>query len=174
MLRTSTALCALMGSALLAGGIAFADTGIRSLTQSQAFIRSVLFGEPVAPKGDRLDAPRPADAPSNVSIVEIVGLTHATVILRGDGGEVLYRSDPRSRITTITKNTELPLLTVRDEGQGPMVPHPRASSREGKEETRKPKRPARVGCMGDVSPLVSASANRMPSLCLASLEAPLL
>jgi len=174
MLRTSTTLCALIGSALLAGGIAFADTGVRSLARSEDFIRSVLFGEPLAQKGDRLEVPRPADRPANVSIIEIVGLTHATVILRGHDGEVLYRSDPRSRMTTITKDTELPVLTMKEERQNPVVQHPPASTREGNEEARRPKRQTPIGCMGDVSPLAKAGADRMPSLCLAALGGSLL
>jgi hypothetical protein len=158
---------------LLAGGVAFADTGIAALTRSQEFFKSALLQDQVASKSDRLAVARSADHLAGVSIVEIVGLTQATVILRGNNGEVLYRSDPRTGITTFAKNTELPVLTMKDEVPGPAVQHPPVVRREGSDETRKAKRPTPVGCLGDVSPLVSASANRMPSLCLASLNQPL-
>jgi len=170
MLLTSTRLGVLAGSAILAGGIAFADSGIASLRSS--LLQAALFEEQAAPKSDRLMAARSADDPASVSIVEIVGLSRATVILRGDNGEVLYRSDPRSGITTISKNTEIPILTVKEDLQTRPVSHPPAT-REGNDGPRKQKRQTPIGCMGDVSPLARASANRMPSLCLASLDRPL-
>lgn len=172
MLRTSTRLCILTGAALLAGGIAFADSGIDTLAQSRSYLKAALLQGRVATKGDRLATARSAENPTSVSIVEIVGLSHATVILRDSNGDVLYRSDPRSGITTISKNTELPVLTMKEEVQGPAVQHPPVMRREGADEPRKEKRKAPVGCMGDVSPLVSASADRSPSLCLASLDRP--
>lgn len=173
MLRASTILCTFTGAALLAGGITFADAGIASLAQSQEFLKAALF-EPPAAKGDRLMPVQAVENAMSISIVEIVGLTHATIILRDSNGEVLYRSDPRSGITTMTKNTDLPILTVKEDMQSPAVQHPPVSQREGKDEgARKPKRQTPMGCMGDVSPLASASANRMPSLCLAALEQPL-
>jgi hypothetical protein len=170
MLLTFTRLGVLAGTAMLAGGIAFADSGIASLRAS--LLHAGLFEEQAAPKGDRLIAARSAGHPVSVSIVEIVGLSRATVILRGDDGEVLYRSDPRSGITTVSKNTEIPILTMKDDLQSPPVQHPPVT-REGNDEPRKQKRRTPIGCMGDVSPLAKASANRMPSLCLASLDQPL-
>lgn len=172
MLLTSSRFYVLTGAALLAGGIAFADTGFAPLKSPHDFLRSALFQERVASKGDRLAAVRPAEVQAGVSIVEIVGLEHATVILRGDDGKVLYRSDPRSGVTAISKNMDLPALTMKEEMQAPSVQHS-PTVREGVEEPRKPKRKNTVGCVADVSPLVRASANRMPSLCLASLDKPL-
>lgn len=172
MLLTFTRLSVLTGAALLAGSIAFADSGLGSLELSKT-LKSALLQEAVAPKGDRLADARPAQSPTNVSIVEIVGIAHATVILRDSHGEVLYRSDPRSGITTISKNTELPVLTLKEDAQGPAVQHPPVSAREGNEDAAKAKRQTPVGCMGDVSPLARAGNGRMPSLCLASLTHPL-
>lgn len=169
MLLTVTRLSVLAGAAVLAGGIAFADSGIGALRSS--LLKTTLIEEQAAPKGDRLAALRPADGAATVSIVEIVGLSHATVILRGDDGEVLYRSDPRSGITTIVKNTDLPALTMKENLQAPTVQNSPAAREGG--EPRVPKQKPPVGCMGDVSPLAKASANRMPSLCLAALEQPL-
>lgn len=171
MLLTSTRLCIVTGAALVAGGIAFTDS---SLKAPQAFLNAALFQEAVSSKGDRLASVQPAETSENISIVEIVGLAEATVILRGRNGEVLYRSDPRSGITTIAKNTDMPVLTLKEDMQGPAVQHPAAPTSQSGEEPRKTKRQTPVGCMGDVSPLVSASANRSPSLCLASAESSLL
>lgn len=175
MLRTSTRLCVLTGAALLAGSIAFADeTGIDTLVQSQRFLSAALFQEQNAGKGDRLSGVRSVDHLISVSIVEVVGISQATVILRSGDGEVLYRSDPRSGITAVSKNIDLPILTMKEEDRSPTVQHPPLTTRrEGGDEPRKGKRKSTLGCMGDVSPLVSASADRSPSLCLASLGRPL-
>ncbi len=172
MLLTSTRFYVLTGAALLAGGIAFADTSFAPLKQPHDFLKAALFQEQVAPKGDRLASARPAEAQIGVSIVEIVGLAHATVILRGEDGKVLYRSDPRSGMTAISKNMDLPVLTMKDDMKAPSMQHS-PTAQERPEEPRKPKRQNTVGCMADVSPLAQASVNRMPSLCLASLDTPL-
>lgn len=171
MLRASMTLVGLAGISFLAGSFALADSEPDSFAGSKQILRAALMQQ--AAKGDRLavwsgDIPRKA-----VSIVEIVGLTQATVILRDSNGEVLYRSDPRSGTTTFAKNTELPILTMKEEMQGPAVQHPPVIRREGNEDQRKLKRITPVGCMGDVSPLARASANRMPSLCLAALNHPI-
>jgi hypothetical protein len=171
MLLTTTRLCALTVAALLAGGIAFADPGINSLGLSQAF-KSTLRQDQASPKGDRLAMLRPIQNPVSVSIVEIVGLAHATVILRDSTGKVLYRADPRSGITMVSKNAELPILTVKEDVKAPAVSHSPVMTREGNEGPRKTKRQTPVGCVEDVSPLASAATGRMPSLCLASLSSP--
>jgi hypothetical protein len=169
MLRASMTLVGLAGISFLAGSFALANSEPDSLTRSKDILRAALMQQN-AVKGDRLAAWDGDIQQNTVSIVEIVGLTQATVILRGSNGEVLYRSDPRSGTTTFSKNTELPVLTMKEETRGPAAQHPPVIRREGSEEIRKEKRTTPVGCMGDVSPLARASANRMPSLCLASLE----
>ena len=96
---------------------------------------------------------------------------HATVILRDQNGKVLYKSDPRSGTTIYARDTDLPVVTLKEDAKAPAAQH-HVNQREGtevpseqKQKTRKP-----VGCLGDVSPLVKASADRMPSLCLAFLQ----
>jgi hypothetical protein len=163
MFRTPVALIGLAGAVFLAGGFVPASLSIAPPAQSMQMEASA--------KGDRMTGPIPAGNPTTVSIVELIGIDHATVILRDQDGKVLYRSDPRSGLTTFAKNTELPVITLREEAQGPVVQHP-VRRQEGSETPReeKPKRRNPVGCMGDVSPLAKASADRMPSLCLALLR----
>ena len=163
----------LAGVAFLAGSFAPASFSVASLAQSD---RPPMHS-PLAPlagqtKGDRLARPAPADKPSTISTVELVGVAQATVILRDRNGEVLYRSDPMSGITIFAKNTDLPIITLREEVHAPVVQHPAAPRREGTEvpTDQKPKRGNPVGCLGDVSPLARAGADRTPSLCLALLD----
>jgi hypothetical protein len=116
-------------------------------------------------------APVPTANPATVSIVELVGVAQATVILRDRDGKVLYKSDPHSGTTIYARDTELPVVTLREDARAPATQHP-VSQREGIEvpRERKPKARKPVGCLGDVSPLAKASADRMPSLCLALLQ----
>jgi hypothetical protein len=172
MLRTPVALIGIAGVAFLAGAFVPPSFGAASLALSQGDFRQALGGKPVmSVRGDRLVQAKPAKTAAEVSIVELVGVSNATVILRDRNGEVLYRSDPRTGLTTISKGMDLPLVTLKEGSTTPAVQHP-AVSQEERDVSRdeKPKRRNPVGCLRDVSPLVKASADRNPSLCLASLD----
>ncbi|WP_262270917.1 MULTISPECIES: hypothetical protein [Microvirga] len=169
MFRTPVALVALAGAFFVAGSFAPSSFTMSPLVQSEA----LALAAPVPVKGDRIAAPVPASRPAAVSIVELVGVSNAAVILRDRDGKVLYKSDPRSGITTFARDTDLPVVTLKEEVPGPVAQHP-VRRQEGSEtpqnQSQKPKSRNPIGCVGDVSPLARASANRMPSLCLASLE----
>jgi hypothetical protein len=167
MFRTPVALVGLAGAFFVAGSFAPSSFTISPLVQSEAL---ALAGS-VSAKGDRMAAPVPAGRPATVSIVELVGVTNAAVILRDHDGKVLYRSDPRTGTTTFSRDTDLPVVTLKEEAPGPVAQHP-TRRQEGNEapQQQKPKSRNPIGCVGDVSPLAKASANRMPSLCLAQLE----
>jgi hypothetical protein len=166
MLRTPVTLMGLAGAAFLAGSVAPNSFTIASPAQSQGSRQTA-----VASKADRLSAPAPS-AKQAVSVVELVGVTGATVIMRDRNGEILYRSDPQAGITVFSKNADLPMITLKEEMQGRAVQHPaiRRESNEAplQDQAKKPRK--LVGCLGDVSPLVRASAERTPSLCLAFLD----
>ena len=167
MFRTPVALVGLAGVFFVAGSFAPDVLSMSPLAQSDT-LRLAMAG---STKGDRVAGPVPAGNPASVSIVEVVGVTDAAVILRDRDGRVLYKSDPRTGVTTFARNTELPVLTLKEELQSKPSQHP-AIRREGNEAPQQQKQKSRnpVGCMGDVSPLAKASVNRMPSLCLASLD----
>ena len=151
MFGNPATLLGLAGVAFLAGSFIPASFSIASLAQAER---------------------PPAQQPATISTVELVGIAQATVILRDRNGEVLYRSDPQSGITIFAKNTDLPIITLKEEVHAPVVQHPVAPRREGTEvpPDQKPKRRNPVGCLGDVSPLAKAGADRTPSLCLALLD----
>ncbi|MBB4041486.1 hypothetical protein GGR34_003163 [Microvirga flocculans] len=178
MVRTSVALVGLAGAFFVAGS--FFPSAFNVSPQAQSEVRSPADGliraallRTAAPsgKGNRIGEPMPERHPETVTIVELVGVTQATVILRGSDGRILYKSDPRSGVTTLVRGTELPVVSLKEDEREPVVHHP-SEQREGNEAPaiQKPKGRNPVGCMGDVSPLVKASADRMPSLCLAFLD----
>lgn len=173
MFGNPAVLLGLAGVAFLAGSFIPASFSIASLAQAERPPTQLpLRSAAAAPKGDRMAGPLPAQQPATVSAVELVGITQATVILRDRNGEILYHSDPRSGVTIFAKNTDLPIITLKEEVHAPVVQHPVAPRREGTEmpSDQKPKRRNPVGCLGDVSPLAKAGADRTPSLCLALLD----
>jgi hypothetical protein len=172
MFRTPVALVGLAGIFFVAGSFVPASFTTAPHAQSEVLSSAALSADGTGSfKGDRLAGPVPAVQPATVSTVELVGVTQATVILRDRDGKVLYRSDPSSGVTTMARDTDLPVVTLKDETKRPVAQHP-ANRQEGNEAPREQKQKSRnpVGCVGDVSPLAKASANRMPSLCLALLE----
>ena len=172
MFRTPVALVGLAGVFFVAGS--FAPTSFMASPHAQSeVLPDAAFSKSLSGsfRGDRLAGPAPTSNPAMVSIVELVGVSQATVILRDRDGKLLYKSDPHSGVTTLARDTDLPVVTLKDEFQGPVAQHP-VNRQEGNEAPQEPKQKKRnpVGCLGDVSPLAKASANRMPSLCLALLE----
>ena len=172
MFRIPVAMVGLAGIFFVAGSFVPASFNMSYQAQSEVLADATLPQRMNAPaKGDRMMAPVPSANPATVSTVELVGVAQATVILRDRDGRVLYKSDPLSGTTIYARDTDLPVVTLKEERQAPSVQHP-VSQREGTEAPREPKPKARkpVGCLGDVSPLAKASADRMPSLCLALLQ----
>jgi len=172
MFRTPVALVGLAGVFFVAGGFVPALSTL--VLQGQPDLLAGAARSEVmsaSTKGDRMAVPAPSAQPSTVSIVELVGISQATVILRDRDGRVLYKSDPRSGVTTLARDTDLPVVTLKEEMQAPVAQHP-VSRREGGETPREKPQKNRnpIGCLGDVSPLAKASGDRMPSLCLALLE----
>jgi len=122
-------------------------------------------------KAARLSAPQPNAVRTVVTTVELVGVAQATVILRDESGGVVFRSDPRSNVTYLTKDVDLPVITIKEEARSPVVQKPVRPAREREDASENPIRKASpVGCTGALSPLVKSEASRTSSLCLAALE----
>jgi hypothetical protein len=99
----------------------------------------------VARKGDLLK-PRPAgELAQTVSTVELVGLRNASIVLRDNGGRVLYRSDPMAAVTVVSKGVIVPQVTMREADQ--------ASHRPAPAESARPPNVVPEGCDSGLSPL---------------------
>ena len=130
-------------------------------------------GPAIAVKGDRLPIPRASsNRPSTVSIIEVVGLSQATVVFRDRDGQVLYRSDPLTNTTDVAKNVDLPVVTLQEHPVAPATPvvqQPELKREGGDPPAVQPRRTKQVGCEAPVSALARTDASRVPGLCLASL-----
>jgi hypothetical protein len=112
-------------------------------------------------KGDRLALPpnyRQAKRP--VATVEVIGVHDAAIVYRDRDGEVLFRTDPVSNVTVISKGFVVPQLTLRDTPQS--KPTPMVAPHHDHGAT-----PAMlVGCEPVASPIVQPGLARIVGRCL--------
>jgi hypothetical protein len=102
-----------------------------------------------ATKGDRLALPPSYHQTTrSVATVEVIGVHDAAIVYRDRDGEVLFRTDPVSNVTVISKGFVVPQLTLRDTPQSKPVPMVAPAARDAS--------PAKipVGCEPVASPIV--------------------
>lgn len=76
-------------------------------------------------KGDRLVPARGrAERKATIASVEIVGLRNTAVIYRDQAGRELFRTDPLTNATIVTRGVVLPEVTIRDSGESAVEPVP--------------------------------------------------
>jgi hypothetical protein len=119
-----------------------------------------------APKGDLLVPPRPAEARHTVSVIEVIGLSQATVVFKGRDGSVLFQADSATGTTAVAKNVDLPAVTLKEEPSRPAAQTPAPSEQRGTPPTPNPRKKT-VGCEAPLSALVRNEAAAKPGLCLA-------
>lgn len=166
MSRASRIVIAGVGSALLLSAF-----GVPQVSRPAASFASALFPTPAqaepgrsASKSDRIEPARPSAGVATPAVVEVVGLGAATVILRDRTGNVLYRADAAANTTTVAKDADLPVITVKERVDSPVARQPAPSLGAGEGPRLK------TGCEGLVSSLVAHDVRRIPSRCTA--EAP--
>jgi len=111
-------------------------------------------------KGDRLTAVKPAAAQNSISTVEVIGLSNAGIVYRGDDGRVLFRVDPVSNATLVSKDVVLPEVTIRENYRSPVRTLPvetttPAQTNAPVETNNAPAKPVPIldGCDPSFSPL---------------------
>jgi hypothetical protein len=65
-------------------------------------------------KGDRLPVPATAQIRNEIKSVEVIGLSNASIVYRDRAGNILFQTDPLANVTIVTKNVDLPEVTIRD------------------------------------------------------------
>ncbi|HYF55092.1 MAG TPA: hypothetical protein VEA41_12610 [Salinarimonas sp.] len=150
MIRFSAGLVAVFGVSFLIG--TYANTALGGLASPAA--ASAAQGV----RGDRLAAVPAPGAQHPVATVEVVGLDGATVILRDKAGEVVFRHDGARNTTLVSRDVDVPVITVRQRPGEPVA----------RETPRKPTAPTKrtPGCEGVVSSLVKSEVASRASLCL--------
>jgi hypothetical protein len=114
-------------------------------------------------KGDRLTLRSVGDQTRTVSTVELVGLREVTTVLLRDAvGQVLYRSDPMSGVTVVSKGIVLPQITIREVDQNSPRVEPAESVRQ----------PGALpeGCSPAVSSMTAVSASDFGVRCITARD----
>lgn len=65
-------------------------------------------------KGDALPVPALAQSRSEIKTVEVIGVRDASIVYRDRAGNILFHTDPRANVTIVTKNVDLPEVTIRE------------------------------------------------------------
>lgn len=116
-------------------------------------------------KGDRQTAVANNNAPRKITTVEVVGVEDATIVYRDRDGHVLFKTDPLSNVTVVTKGVVLPEVTVRETADTEVKRMPM----EGYRPTLSPTAPG-TGCESSVTAHTGpANLARMPSRCVTTL-----
>ena len=129
-------------------------------------------------KGDRAAPARPATVQPEIATVEVVGLRDAAIVYRDRDGRELFRTDPVSNVTIVTKGLMLPEVTVRQQATStvkPMTPvQPVVRDVPEERTTPAPRRlKVPVGCEPSFSPVAQPSMAHHTGRCMASAEAPI-
>lgn len=115
-----------------------------------------------ANKGDRQPAVAANNTPRKITTVEVIGVEDAAIIYRDRHGQVLFRTDPVSNVTVVTKGVVLPEVTIRETADSDVQKLPL----DGIRPTLSPTSPS-TGCEGIVpSHAGPAEIARIPSRCV--------
>lgn len=165
MLRKATGVAgAIAAGALLSAALVSADKSPRSAenalsapTQSAQVNRGA--------KGDALPKVANGETPKRITAVEVVGVEDAAVVYRDRNGNILFKTDPVSNVTVVTKGVVLPEVTIRALADSSVQKVPL----DGFRPTLSPTAPG-SGCESSVTAhTVGEELARTPSRCITQI-----
>jgi hypothetical protein len=113
-------------------------------------------------KAALLAAPSAQRARIEIKSVEVVGIRDAAIVYRDRDGNELFRTDPRANVTIVTKNVDLPEVTIRESARTQVDRLPVENSR--------PSLPPR-GCESSFALPSPTALTRIPSRCVTQADA---
>ena len=166
MLRKATGIAgAIAAGALLTAAIVGADVSSRandSAANAPTQNAQINRGN----KADALPKIANSDTPKRITTVEVVGIEDAAIVYRDRNGNVLFKTDPVSNVTIVTKGVVLPEVTIRElaESKVQVVPL------EGIRPTLSPTAPG-DGCESSVTAHTAGEElARVPSRCITQIH----
>lgn len=115
MLRKAAAIAgAIAAGAVLTTALVGADNLVA--TQSAAIATTPTQSAQINRNGkaDALPAVANTQTPKRITTVEVVGIEDAAIVYRDRDGNILFKTDPVSNVTVVTKGVVLPEVTVRE------------------------------------------------------------
>ena len=131
-----------------------------------------------ARKADRAAPARNTGSAPDIATVEVVGVRDAAIVYRDRDGRELFRTDPVSNVTVVSKGVMLPEVTVKQHAKSAVKPVPvqvRDEARDQPQERKTPVAPQRkmpVGCESAFSPVAQPSMAHVMGRCMVGIEAP--
>lgn len=117
-------------------------------------------------KSDAMPKAANTEAPRRITSVEVVGVEDAAIIYRDRDGNILFKTDPVSNVTVVTKGVVLPEVTIRELAHSAVQVVPL----EGIRPILSPTAPG-DGCESSVTAHTAGEAlARVPSRCITGLE----
>ena len=118
---TSGVMTALLVASIALGtvavlGVAAVTSHFLSLRAEATPAGSGKIGQTINREGktDALPLSQAAQARLQIKTVEVVGVRDAAIVYRDRDGNVLFRTDPVANVTVVTKNVDLPEVTIRE------------------------------------------------------------
>ncbi len=106
------------------------------------------------------------NTPRRITTVEVVGVEDAAIVYRDRDGNILFKTDPVSNVTVVTKDVVLPEVTIRNIADSAVQVMPL----EGVRPVLSPTAPE-DGCESTVTAHTAGEAlARVPSRCITRLE----
>jgi len=116
-------------------------------------------------KADALPQVANNETPKRITTVEVVGVEDAAIVYRDRDGNVLFKTDPVSNVTVVTKGVVLPEVTIRELASSEVQVLPL----EGIRPTLSPTAPG-DGCESSVTAHTAPEAlARAPSRCVTQI-----
>jgi hypothetical protein len=164
MFQVPATVMGMIGSAFMVASFSPGAVGRAGHDMSTTVSQSVATA-----KGDRIAAPMFSAERRSVSVVELVGVSNVKVILKDSKGEVVFQSDPQNNTTYFSKDTDLPVITLKEEASSNVRRSP-VTRQSGEGATAPKRRTQPHGCLGAVSPLAQAGKEAAASLCVTDLR----
>lgn len=152
LLATSVAVCmtvAVLGVAAITSHV----VSLRAEADAPADTRQIQTVNREA-KSDALPLSQAAQERLEIKSVEVVGVRDAAIVYRDRDGNILFKTDPLANVTVVTKNVELPAVTIRET----------ADTKVERLDVEKPKKPA--------NPLEAAPSTPPPPGCESAFARP--
>lgn len=115
-IAAASAAAAIVSAVVVASATIVGGQLIKMQTANAATVQTGSEGKLVinrSGKGDKLPVNDTAQTRHEIKSVEVVGIRGAAIVYRDRNGNVLFRTDPVDNVTVVTKNVELPEVTVR-------------------------------------------------------------
>jgi hypothetical protein len=100
-----------------------------------------------------------------IKTVEVVGVRDASIVYRDRAGNVLFRTDPLANVTVVSKNVELPEVTIRESNASKVERVPLQKSKpESRDNNKRPH-----GCESAFARPSPEPLTRLSSRCITEL-----